>query len=64
MKDFEDGLYLYNKGGKYLYHQENRNIIMPGTTLNINLKEYDLEFRTLHFYGNSLTKDVLLQRKK
>ena len=63
LKDFEDGLYLYNKGGKYLYHQENKNIIMPGTTLNINLKEYDLEFRTLHFYGNSLTKDVYYKEK-
>ena len=64
LEDFEDGLYRYNKGSKYLYHIETKNIIMPGTTLLVNLKDYNLEYRRINFYGNVLSKDNLLKRKK
>ena len=64
LKDFADGLYKYNKSSKYLYHPEDSDILMPGMVINIYLKDYDLEFRKLYFYGNTLNRNMTLQKKK
>jgi hypothetical protein len=37
---------------------------MPGMAISINLKDYDLEFRKLYFYGNPLNRNITLQKKK
>ena len=60
----KEGLYKYNKSSKYLYHPDDSDILMPGMVINIYLKDYDLEFRKLYFYGNPLNRNITLQKKK
>ena len=64
LADFADGLYKYNKSSKYLYHPDDKDILMPGMAISINIKDYDLEFRKLYFYGNPLNREITLQKKK
>ena len=64
LADFADGLYKYNKSSKYLYHPGDLDILMPGMAISINIKDYDLEFRKLYFYGNPLNREITLQKKK
>ena len=64
LQDFADGLYKYNKSSKFLYHPDDKDILMPGMAISIYLKDYDLEFRKLYFYGNTLNRNITLQKKK
>ena len=63
LADFADGLYKYNKSSKYLYHPDDKDILMPGMVISIYLKDYDLEFRKLYFYGNPLNREITLKKR-